>query len=445
MIGPQSSVLAHVISFFANERQIPLLSFAATDPTLSPIQFPFLVRTTQSDLFQMAAIAEIMDHFEWREAITMYVDDDYGRNAIDVLGNKLSEKRCKISYKAPLRNDPTRDEITDALVKVALTESRIIVLQAYPEWGLNVFDVAQYLGMMGPGYVWIATDWLSTVLDTEAPLPLEVMDNMQGVLTLRMHTPDSKLKKKFMSRWNNLTAAEKNKGFFGLNSYGLYAYDTVWVLAHAVDAYIKQGGNISFSKDPHLVNLQKGNLHLDSMSIFDGGNLLLSNILRVNMTGLTGDIKFTSDGYLISPAFDIINVIGTGYRRIGYWSNHSGLSVQPPESLYAKPPNHSNSNQKLFSVIWPGQTTQRPRGWVFPNSGMHLRIGVPKRVSYREFVSQEEGSDMFTGYCIEVFIAALNLLPYAVPYKFYPFGNGHSNPDDSDLVNLITAGVSIMH
>ncbi|GLT54129.1 hypothetical protein SLA2020_273540 [Shorea laevis] len=32
IVGPQESVMAHVISHIANELQVPLLSFAATDP-----------------------------------------------------------------------------------------------------------------------------------------------------------------------------------------------------------------------------------------------------------------------------------------------------------------------------------------------------------------------------------------------------------------------------
>ncbi|GLT53773.1 hypothetical protein SLA2020_270230 [Shorea laevis] len=62
------------------------------------------------------------------------------------------------------------------------------------------------MGMMEIGYVWIATDWLSTVLDTESnSLPPAAMDSIQGVLTLRMHTPDSESKRKFVSRWKSLT------------------------------------------------------------------------------------------------------------------------------------------------------------------------------------------------------------------------------------------------
>lgn len=41
IIGPQCSVVAPIISHVASELRFPLLSFAATDPTLSSLQFPF--------------------------------------------------------------------------------------------------------------------------------------------------------------------------------------------------------------------------------------------------------------------------------------------------------------------------------------------------------------------------------------------------------------------
>lgn len=439
IIGPQNAVIAHVISHIANELQTPLLSFSVTDPTMSSLQFPYFVRTTQNDLFQMAAIAEMVDYYGWREVIAIYADDDNGRNGIAALGDMLAEKRCKISYKAPLVLEPTRSNITDLLIKVSLTESRIIVLHVYPGSGPAVLSVAQYLGMMGAGFVWIATNWLSTVIDsTTSPL----LDDMQGVLTLRMYTPETELKRKFVSRWRNLTSGQNNKG---LNAYGLYAYDTVWLLAHALDAFFDQGGTISFSNDSKLTQLRNGELNLNSLSVFDGGNLLLRNILQVNMTGITGSFKYTPDRDLIHPAFEILNVIGTGIRKIGYWSNYSGLSVKPPETLYTKPPNRTSSSQILSTVFWPGETTQKPRGWVFPNNGRHLRIAVPNRASFREFVSYNHDTDMFTGFCIDVFTAALTLLPYAVPYKFFHDGDGKTNPRITEIVHKIQTGVSITY
>ncbi|KAK7309419.1 hypothetical protein RJT34_06129 [Clitoria ternatea] len=431
IIGPHSSVTAHVITHIANELQVPLLSFSALDPTLSSLQFPFFIRTCHSDLYEMAAIADLVDYYGWKDVIAVYIDDDNGRNGISALGDKLAEKRCRISYKAPLSPEATTEEITNQLVQVALAESRIIVVHANTMKGLKVFSVAKNLGMMGTGYVWIATAFLSALLDVNGPS--YAMDEIQGVLTFRIYTPDSELKRRFITKWKNLTSANAANANvpLGMNFLVLYAYDTVYALAHALNAFFKQGNQITFSNDSRLSLVGGDNLNLDALNIFNEGYLLRRNIYQVNMTGVSGSFKYTPDRDLVNPTYEIVNVAGTGTRKIGYWSNYSGLSLGPPEALYKK---------LLLPVIWPGDTDQKPRGWVFPNNGRLLKIGVPKSVYYREFVSQVKGSDTFQGFCIDVFLSAVNLLPYAVPFKFIPYGDGKNNPSMTELVRLITTG-----
>ncbi|VFQ93596.1 unnamed protein product [Cuscuta campestris] len=205
IIGPQSSVIAHVISHIANEVQVPLLSSAAADPTLTSLQFPFFVRTCPNDLFQMAAVASMVEHYEWRKVVAIYIDDDYGRNGIAALGDQLAMRRCQISYKAALKPEATVDDIRDALIQVALMESRVLVVHTYPDQSsLNIFSVAKSLKMMESGYVWITTHWLSTVFDTVGPFSPDTMEDIQGVVTLRIHTPDSSLKRRFISRFMNM-------------------------------------------------------------------------------------------------------------------------------------------------------------------------------------------------------------------------------------------------
>ncbi|KAL2479256.1 Glutamate receptor 3.2 [Forsythia ovata] len=438
IIGPQTSGMAHVLSHIANELHVPMLSFTALDPMLSPLQYPYFIQTAPNDLFQMTAIADMVSYFGYREVIAVFSDDEQGRNSVIALGDKLAERRCKISYKAVLSPESlaSRDQIMNELDKITLMESRVIVLHAYAQIGLQVFDVAHKLGMMESGYVWIATTWLSTVLDSTS-VSGETAKSIQGVLTLRPHTPDSERKRAFSSRWNKLS-----NGSIGLNAYGLYAYDTVWIIANAVKLLLDHGCTISFSNDSQLNGYEGEALNLSALSIFDGGEQLLSNILQTNMTGLAGHIAFSNPvRYMIHPSYDILNVIGKGDKQIGYWSNHSGLSVMPPEILYTKAPNRSSSNQQLYSVVWPGHTTVQPRGWIFPRNGRQLRIGIPYRVSYKDFVSEDEDTNTVRGYCIDVFLAAIKLLPYAVPHKFVFLGDRHKNPSYTELVSMITSNV----
>ncbi|KAK4402036.1 Glutamate receptor 3.2 [Sesamum angolense] len=435
IIGPQASGMAHILSHLANELHIPMLSFTALDPSLASLQYPYFIQTAPNDLFQMTAIADMISHFGYREVVVVYPDDEQNRGSITALGEKLAERSCRITYKALLSPEAlaTSEEITNELVKVSLMESRVIIVNAFAVIGLKIFRAAYRLRMMDKGYVWIATAWLSTVLDSTT-VSGEVAKSIQGVLTFRPHTPDSERKKAFLARWDELSNSS-----IRLNPYGLYAYDTVWMIASAVKVFLENGGSISFSNLSSLNGLRGGTLSLGSLSRFDGGKQLLSNILLMNTTGLTGKIAFDLEKSMIRPAYDVLNVVGDGYRQIGYWSNYSGLSVVPPEVLYTKPPNRSSSSQQLHGVLWPGETTVNPRGWVFPHNGRRLRIGVPDRVSYKAFISKDDNTNEIHGYCVDVFVAAINLLPYAVPHEFILFGNKHDNPSYAELVNMIAS------
>ncbi|MED6196613.1 hypothetical protein PIB30_049133 [Stylosanthes scabra] len=433
-IGPQSSSIAHVISHVSNELHVPLLSFAATDPTLSALQYPYFVRTTHSDYHQMYAIADFVEYFRWREVIAIFVDDEYGRNGISALSDALSSKRAKVSYKAALPPGANISDVSDLLSEVNLMESRVYVLHVNPGSGLSILGVAKQLGMMSNGYVWIATDWLPSVLDSSETPDSNTMNALEGVVAFRNYIPDTDIKKSLLAKLKSRMDKETSS----FNSYAFYAYDSVWLAARALDIFLNEGGNISFSSDPRLHDNYGSTLNLGSLRTFDGGPQYLQTILRANFTGVSGRVGFDRDRNLIRPAYDILNIVGSGLHRIGYWSNHSSLSVVAPDISYAKSSNNSSiSTPQLYSVIWPGDAKTTPKGWVFPNNGKPLRIAVPNRVSYKEFVSKDNSPTGVQGYCIDVFEAALNLLAYPVPRQYILYGNGERNPEYNDLVDQV--------
>ncbi|EPS72720.1 glutamate receptor, partial [Genlisea aurea] len=433
VLGPQSSGIAHVISNVLNELHVPLLSFGATDPTLAALQYPFFLRTTLNDLHQMRAVADLVSYFGWRELVAVFVDDDYGRNGISVLGDALAPKLAKISYKAALPPGPPAAAVDAALIQANLLESRIFVVHVNPDTGLDVFSSAKKLGMMSSGYVWIATDWLPSVTDPSQAVDPATADRIQGVVAFRHYIPESNLKAGFASRWNGL----KNRRTASFNTYAMYAYDSVWLLARALDSVLRSGsGNLSFSADPRL--LQGAGLNFSALRIFDQGGALMGVLVETNFTGVTGEVRFDRDKDLIRPAFEVLNFVGNGFRRIGYWSNSSGLSTDLPAS--PRPANGSSpaNNQHLSVVLWPGDTAVKPKGWVFPNNGKPLRITVPYRVTYPEFATKDNGPLGVQGFCIDVFEAAVALLPYPVPHEYVLYGDGKRNPSFSNIVNDVS-------
>ncbi|KAF6137995.1 hypothetical protein GIB67_041868 [Kingdonia uniflora] len=355
IIGPQSSGVAHVISEVVDELHVPLLSFAATDPSLSALQFPYFLRV-----------------------ISIFVDDDYGRSGIIALGDALAKKRSKIYFKAAFIPSAPSSAIRDLLVQVNLMESRVYVVHVNPDFGLTVFSVAKELGMLNNGSVWVATDWLMVVLDSLKMSDPDTRNITQGVIALRHHTPDSDLKNNFLSRWSKLKASSS------LNSYGLYAYDSVWLVVRALEKFLYEEETISFTNDRTVQDTNGSALHLSALRVFEQGQSFLQ-ILKI---------------------------------------------------LYQKPPNKSTSSQQLSSsVIWPGNAAVKPHGWAFPNNGSPLRIGVPNRVTYKEFVANS--STRVKGFCIDVFEAAVKLLQYEVNQIYLLYGDGSKTPNFSDLVEMV--------
>ena len=81
--------------------------------------------------------------------------------------------------------------------------------------------------------------------------------------------------------------------------------------------------------------------------------------------------------------------------------------------------------------------------YIISNNRRQLRIGVPNRVSYHDFVSQEKGTDDLHGYCIDVFTAAVAFLSYA-PYKFVLFEDDLKTPTYNQVVYKVFSNGSIV-
>lgn len=410
IIGPQSSAIAHMIAHISTAFQIPLISYAATDPSLSSLQFPYFLRTAPSDSSQMIVISDIIDLYGWKEIIAVFEDTDYGRNGVIGLGDELVKKMSTISYKLPLSPQYNLGEISDVLNMSKSFGPRVYVVHISPDPKLRFFEIAKKLDMISADYVWIATDWLTSTLDS-LPSDKNSLHSIQGVVTLRPRIPTTLKKKAFFSRWR------KVQPYSRLTAYGLYAYDSVWLVAYAIDKLVKEKGGITFS------STQK--LHLEKFKTFDGGEALMELLSTSNFTGLTGNLAGTE--------YEILNVAKNGSVKVGYWSNRTGLSLQSHNS--------PTQEQKLDQIIWPGGIVERPRGWVVATTGKPLRIGFPKRISFHDFVTENNDSHSAKGYCIDLFLEVLKLVPYEVPHRFISFGNGLKNPSYDELVRMVADDV----
>ena len=347
------------------------------------------------------------------------VDNEYGNGVIPSLTSALQEVDTHVTYRSAIHLSATDDQIVKELYKLMTMSTRVFIVHMFTPLGSRLFTKANEVGMMEEGYVWILTDGMTDFLSTLDP---SAIDSMQGALGVKPHVPRTKELDSVKIRWKKKFQEEYPINEISeLNISGLRAYDAASALAIAVEKL--SVGNFSFQK----TNISRDSISLESIRVSPIGPNILHSLLSTQFRGLTGHFQII-DGQLHSSAFQIVNVIGEGEKGVGFWTQENGIVRRP----------NSTSKVNLRAITWPGESTSVPKGWVLPTNGKKLKIGVPVKEGFSEFVKVMRdpitNTTKVTGYCIAIFDAVMATLPYAVPYEYVPFetpdGNAAGNYDE---------------
>ncbi|WOK94368.1 hypothetical protein Cni_G03070 [Canna indica] len=308
----------------------------------------------------------------------------------------------------------TNDRILAELEKINKTRTRVFVVHMPYYLAFQLFSVANDAGMMKKGYVWITTYGLTDIVDLMGSPAAKVM---QGVVGIKPYVQSKKLDE-LKVRWRKKYHQENtNAKLYEPTIFGLWAYDTIWSLAMAAERL--QPPSSSFIESN---NRRNNSTDLGRLVLSKRGPKLRELILNTTFNGTSGEFKLVEGQVLKSESFEIINVVGNGNRRVGYW-----------------PPQHNISSQ--MNITWPGGSTTMPKGWQWPTERNELLIGIPVKPGFKQFVRNDSHPD---GYCIQVFEAVMRELPYNVTVKYEVFADHHgeSNGTYDDLLYKVYLGVS---
>ncbi|KAM6559418.1 hypothetical protein CsatA_028657 [Cannabis sativa] len=418
--------------------QVPIISFSATSPSLIPSQNSYFFQTAISDSSQVKAINSIVKLFGWRKVVPIYTANEYGEGIIPYLVDALGEIDVRVPYRSVIPPLATDDQIKFELYKLNAMQTRVFVVHMSYDLGLKLFSIAKKIGMLERGYVWIITQDFTNLLGSSLEYSSNIFSSMEGVLGIKTFVPQSKELDNFKIRWKAKFYKDNNlNNFFDatkLNVMGYWAYDSVRALALAVE---KIGSSI-VNNDAKLNNVTNGgSTDLDSFGVSKIGPKLLESLSGTRFEGIAGNFSL-DNGQLEMLTFQIVNIVnGGGEREIGFWIQKLGLV----RTLL----NSSESN--LGPIIWPGESTLPPKGWDFATNGKRLRIEIPVKSGFNEFVkvvnydSSTNISDA-TGFTIDVFKAVVKVLPYALLYDFFPYvkDDGESAGTYDDLVYQVYLG-----
>ncbi|KAL9841887.1 putative periplasmic binding protein-like I [Arabidopsis thaliana] len=429
ILGPRNSMQANFLVEIGKKSWVPIISYSATSPFLKSLHSPYFFRATYEDSSQVNAIQAIIKLFGWREAVPVYIDNTFGEGIMPRLTDALQEIDVRIAYRSVIALDATDHEISVELLKMMTRPTRVFIVHMYSSLASRFFIKAKEMGLMKPGYVWILTNGVTDDLSSIDETGIEAMD---GVLGIKTYIRKSEDLDKFRSRWRKIFPRME------LNVYGLWAYDAITALAMAIE----EAGidNMTFSNADPGKNVSE----LEALGLSQFGPKLLQTLSTIQFRGLAGDFCFVN-GQLQPSVFEIVNVIGTGVRSVGFWTEENGL-VKKLEQQPSCMSNLSTWNDHLKYIIWPGEAGSIPTGSKIPTNDKRLRIGVPKRIGFTDLVKVTRdpltNSTIVTGFCIDYFEAVVQAMPYDVSYEFIPFEKPNGEPAGSynDLVHQVYLG-----
>ncbi|KAH0662653.1 hypothetical protein KY284_027584 [Solanum tuberosum] len=407
IFGPQMSTQTDFVIDLGNRVKVPIIS-PATSPLLTVKENPFFIRGALPSSSQTKAIAAIVKNYNWREVVVIYEESPYGTGILPYLTDALLEINTFVSYRSGISPSANDDQILRELYKLKTMQTRLFIVHLQEHLASRLFLKAKETGMMNSGYAWIITDVLTSLLDLVDTSVIE--SSMQGVLGVKSYVPRSNELDMFTKRWRKRFRQEyPDMDQVELNVFGLWAYDSITLLAEAVE---KVGTTaIPKLKKP---DTRENLTDLDALRTSEVGSLLIDSMQNTELKpGLSGDFRII-DRELQPYPYQIVNIIGKGEKVVGFWTEKDGIS----HKLKMNGKTAKTNNKQLGIIIWPGESTIVPRGWEIPTSGKKLRVGRP-----------------------DVFKEVILSLKYDVPYEFIPFPIAHSPTSQNydDLVHKINS------
>lgn len=168
---------------------IPIISLVTTQP---------LAVVPRANLFKMPSMApgyvqclvDLIKFINWREVNILYEDDDYGStsaslipqltDALLAVGSEITGHIAFLLLNSLSNSEGIMHRELERL-KPRLCKVFIIVRWLSPSLAMELFKEAVALGMMAEGYVWIAGDDITTLLDSTFT-PSFISSYMQGFI-----------------------------------------------------------------------------------------------------------------------------------------------------------------------------------------------------------------------------------------------------------------------
>ncbi|KAG2261189.1 hypothetical protein Bca52824_068268 [Brassica carinata] len=384
IISGSSFLETKLLAELGEKARVPVISLDS--PISSSLsRYSHLIQATHDSSSEAKGITAFIQEFEWDSVALVYEDDDGWRESMQLMVDHFHENEVRIRSKVGFTSSSSDELMMD----------RVFVVHCSELVATHLFSCAEKLGMMGEGFAWILTAKSMNNFNGD-DFSREVME---GVVGFRSYIPKSKELQNFTLRWRkSLDSDDEVVGLeiTRLSVSGVWAHDIAWALARAVEV-------------TRMVNASSS-------------TTLLEAITDSMFKGLSGDHFHVKDNNFLSDKFEIVNLIGSGERVVGFWNSNGSFSNRRLLS--------SSTHNKLETIIWPGGSAQSPnRRNPGENKRKKLRVLVTSSNRFPRLVkvTTDPATKIVSaeGFCIDVFKASINPFNYDVEFILWRGGSNY--------------------
>ncbi|ESQ32472.1 hypothetical protein EUTSA_v10003642mg [Eutrema salsugineum] len=390
IIGGNSLLEAKLLAEIGEKARVTVISL--NSPISSSLRkYSHLIQATHDSSSEAKGISAFIHGFDWNSVALVYEDDDDWRESMQLLLDYFHENGVRVQSKVGFTVSSNEELMMDRLRNLKDLGTTVFVVHLSELLAGHLFSCAEKVGMMGEGFAWILTaKSMNSFHDNTDDF---AKDAMEGVVGFKSYIPVSKELHNFTSRLRKSQPLDEFVGseITRMSISGVWAHDVALALARAAEV----------------------------ASMSNASSTLLEAITECRFKGLSGDFQL-DDNKLLSDKFEIVNLIGSGERRVGFWNANGSFS------------NRRHLSSALETIIWPGGSAQSPQ---------RRNLGESKRKKLRVLVTSSNRfprlmkvvTDYVTnvttadGFCIEVFRASVD--PFNYELEFIPWRNG-SNYDN---------------
>ncbi|ANM71036.1 glutamate receptor 1.3 [Arabidopsis thaliana] len=390
IIGGNSLLEAKLLGELGEKARVPMISLDSPF-SLSLSKYTHLIQATHDSTSEAKGITSFINVFDWNSVALVYEDHDDWRESMQLLVEHFHENGVRVQSKVGFTVSSSEDFVMGRLQQLKDLGTTVFVVHLSEVIATHLFPCARRLGLMGDGFVWILT--AKTMNSFHENIDDFTKQAMEGVVGFKSYIPMSIELQNFTLRWRKSLPVEEAE-LTRLSISGIWAHDIAFALARAAEVI----------RMPNVTST------------------LLEEITKTRFNGLSGDFQL-NDKKLLSNKFEIINMIGSSERRVGFLNSNGSFSNRR---------HLSSTHNKLETIIWPGGSAQSPKGTSLIDSDRKkLRVLVTSSNRFPRLMKVE--TDPVTneliveGFCIEVFRASISPFNYEVEYIPWLNGSNYDN------------------